>query len=66
LDVCQIQKENPDAGFGALSTLLGEKWKGVSAEEKKPYEEKAAALKGVYTAEMEAYKKVCHVIADLC
>ncbi len=34
-----VKQENPDADFGALSKLMGAKWKTLSAEEKKPYQE---------------------------
>lgn len=47
----QIKKANPEAEFKDISTILGTKWKTVTAEEKKPYEEK-------YQAEKEAYLKV--------
>lgn len=47
----QIKKENPDAEFKEISNILGAKWKNVSADEKKPYEER-------YQAEKEAYLKV--------
>lgn len=47
----EIKKENPEADFKDMSTLLGAKWKTVTPEEKKPYEEK-------YQAEKEAYLKV--------
>lgn len=47
----QIKKENPEAEFKEISNILGAKWKNVTAEEKKPYEEK-------YQAEKEAYLQV--------
>ncbi|KAF2313434.1 hypothetical protein GH714_010980 [Hevea brasiliensis] len=47
----EVKKENPDAEFKEISNILGSKWKNVSAEEKKPYEEK-------YQAEKEAYLQV--------
>lgn len=46
-----MKKANPDAEFKEISNLLGAKWKTVSAEEKKPYEER-------YQAEKEAYLKI--------
>ncbi|KAB5534780.1 hypothetical protein DKX38_017866 [Salix brachista] len=36
----EVKKENPDAEFKDISHILGEKWKTITAEEKKPYEEK--------------------------
>ncbi|XP_063939559.1 high mobility group B protein 6 [Daucus carota subsp. sativus] len=47
----EVKKENPDAEFKEISTMLAAKWKTVTAEEKKPYEEK-------YQAEKEAYLKI--------
>ncbi|CAJ2676473.1 unnamed protein product [Trifolium pratense] len=47
----EVKKENPEAEFKDISNMLGAKWKTVSAEEKKPYEEK-------YHAEKEAYLQV--------
>ncbi|GAQ80667.1 high mobility group box protein [Klebsormidium nitens] len=54
----QVQKENPEASFGALSTLLGEKWKNVSAEKKKPYEDQAKSLNDVYKEEKKVYEQI--------
>ncbi|KAG4946667.1 hypothetical protein JHK87_042674 [Glycine soja] len=33
-----IKKANPEAEFKEISTMVGAKWKTVTAEEKKPYE----------------------------
>ncbi|KAK1365434.1 hypothetical protein POM88_040995 [Heracleum sosnowskyi] len=53
----EVKKESPDAEFKEISTMLASKWKTVTAEEKKPYEEK-------YQAEKEAYLKI--VGAEKC
>ena len=37
----QVKQDNPDADFGELSKLLGAKWKLLTAEEKKPYEQES-------------------------
>ncbi|KAE8697616.1 High mobility group B protein 6 [Hibiscus syriacus] len=47
----EIKKENPEADFKEVSNILGAKWKMITAEEKKPYEE-------IYRAEKEAYLQV--------
>lgn len=47
----EINKGNPNADFKETSNLLGARWKGLSAEEKKPYEEK-------YQQEKEAYLQI--------
>ncbi|KAI6707097.1 hypothetical protein NL676_010059 [Syzygium grande] len=44
----EIKKENPEAEFKETSNILGTKWKSVTAEEKKPYEEKYQAEKAAY------------------
>ncbi|XP_027181233.1 high mobility group B protein 13-like isoform X1 [Coffea eugenioides] len=47
----EVKKANPEADFKEISTLLGAKWKTLSTEEKKPYEER-------YQEEKEAYLKI--------
>ncbi|KAB5529523.1 hypothetical protein DKX38_019604 [Salix brachista] len=47
----EVKKENPSAEFKDISHILGAKWKTITAEEKKPYEEK-------YQVEKEAYLKL--------
>lgn len=47
----KVKKANPKAEFKEISSILGTKWKTVSAEEKRPYEEK-------YQAEKENYLKI--------
>ncbi|CAN4077601.1 unnamed protein product [Withania somnifera] len=47
----EVKKANPNPEFKEMANLLGAKWKTLSAEEKKPYEEK-------YQAEKEAYLKI--------
>lgn len=47
----EVKKEYPEAEFKEISNILGAKWKTISPEEKKPYEEK-------YQAQKEAYLQV--------
>ncbi|XP_021846691.1 high mobility group B protein 13 [Spinacia oleracea] len=47
----EIKKENPNADFKEVSNIMGAKWKSLTPEEKKPYEEK-------YQAEKEAYLQI--------
>ncbi|KAL8150397.1 hypothetical protein V2J09_020205 [Rumex salicifolius] len=47
----EVKKANPDADFKEVSVILGAKWKTISPEVKKPYEEK-------YQAEKEAYLRI--------
>ncbi|KAJ9549828.1 hypothetical protein OSB04_022371 [Centaurea solstitialis] len=46
-----IKKEKPEAEFSEIANILGTKWKTVTPEEKKPYEEK-------YQIEKAAYAKI--------
>ncbi|ODQ49905.1 hypothetical protein SAICODRAFT_85939, partial [Saitoella complicata NRRL Y-17804] len=43
-----VRTENPDVTFGQVGKILGERWNSLSAEDKKPYEAKAAADKKRY------------------
>ncbi|KAF5196564.1 high mobility group B protein 6-like [Thalictrum thalictroides] len=47
----EVKKENPNAEFKEISNILGTKWKNLSVEEKKPYEEK-------YQEDKEAYLQI--------
>ncbi|XP_078439556.1 high mobility group B protein 13-like [Wolffia australiana] len=47
----EIKKEKPEAEFKEISNLLGARWKSLSVEEKKPYEER-------YQSEKEAYLQI--------
>ncbi|KAK1564809.1 hypothetical protein Q3G72_012127 [Acer saccharum] len=53
----EVKKENPEAEFKDISNILGAKWKTVSAEEKKPYEEKYQAEKEIYLQVMAKDKR---------
>ncbi|XP_043717692.1 high mobility group B protein 13-like [Telopea speciosissima] len=51
-DQCnEVKKENSQSEFKEISNILGSKWKNLSPEEKKPYEEK-------YQADKEAYLQI--------
>ncbi|KAI8088028.1 high mobility group box domain-containing protein [Gilbertella persicaria] len=49
-----VKDANPGVTFGQIGKLLGEKWKSMSDEEKKPYNEKAAKDKERYEQEKAA------------
>lgn len=51
----EMREANPDAKFGDISKLLGERWKALSSDEKAPYEEMARADKERYKAQMKDY-----------
>lgn len=50
-----VRTENPGIAFGQIGRLLGERWRGLSAEEKEPYEKKAANDKKRYESEKAQY-----------
>ncbi|KAI9261758.1 high mobility group box domain-containing protein [Sporodiniella umbellata] len=49
-----VKEENPNATFGEIGKLLGEKWKNLTDDEKKPYNDKAEADKKRYEDEKAA------------
>ncbi|KAI7883605.1 HMG box protein [Lichtheimia hyalospora FSU 10163] len=53
----KVKEENPDASFGTLGKILGEKWKAMTDEEKAPYTAKAEQDKKRYEAEKAALEK---------
>lgn len=52
-----VRAENPGISFGQVGRLLGEKWKALSADDKIPYENKAASDKKRYEKEKAEYAK---------
>ena len=52
----QVKAENPGIGFGEVGKVLGAKWKETDADARAEFEEKAAADKQRYNAEMLAFK----------
>ncbi|XP_021890955.1 high mobility group B protein 6-like isoform X2 [Carica papaya] len=44
----EIKKERPNAEFKEISNIVGAKWKTLTAEERKPYEDKYKVEKGAY------------------
>jgi len=50
-----VKKENPDASFGELSKLVGEKYKSLTEEEQKKWDAKAVKDKARYAEEMKDY-----------
>ncbi|KAI7849816.1 high mobility group box domain-containing protein [Circinella umbellata] len=51
----QIKEDNPDASFGTIGKLLGDKWKKMTDDDKAPYVAKANTDKERYEAEKKAY-----------
>lgn len=44
----KVKEETPGLSIGDVAKKLGERWNKISAEEKQPYEKKAAKLKEKY------------------
>ncbi|CEG80656.1 hypothetical protein RMATCC62417_14959 [Rhizopus microsporus] len=53
----QIEKEFPELVFAQKSRIYGERWRKLSDEEKKPYNEMAQQDRERYTKEMAVYEK---------
>merc|ERR1711971_187611 len=51
----KVKEENPDLSFGELGKLMGEKYRNLTEEEKKPYLEAAEKDKERSKRETEAY-----------
>ena len=54
-----VKKDNPDLKPTEVMGKLGEVWRGMSADEKKPWEDKALADKERFDKEAKEYKGVC-------
>ena len=50
-----FKEANPDASVGELSKLMGEQWKEMNEEAKKPYNDKAESLKAEYDEAMKVF-----------
>eukprot|EP00474_Spongospora_subterranea_P008415 CRZ08873.1 hypothetical protein [Spongospora subterranea] len=52
----ELKSENPSLAFGKIGAKLGEIWRTLSSEEKRPYEERASSDRERYRKQMESYK----------
>jgi len=59
------EKNDGKAKFGDVAKEVSARWNAMSADEKKPYEEKAASDKARYQTEMVAYNAACDPAAAL-
>lgn len=50
-----VRSDNPGIAFGQIGRVLGERWKALTAEDKIPFEDKAAKDKKRYESEKEQY-----------
>lgn len=50
-----VVSENPSLTFTEVGRLLGEKWRALSSDQKKPFEQKSEADKDRYRMEREKY-----------
>jgi len=51
-----VAKGHPQWKVSDVASELGKQWRGMSAAQKKPYEDKAVKDKARYEAEMKKYK----------
>ncbi|KNC31727.1 hypothetical protein FF38_03483 [Lucilia cuprina] len=52
-----VRAENPDAKFGDIGKLIGEKWRSLDEKDKKKYDDLASNDKTRYDQEKEKYNK---------
>jgi high mobility group protein B1 len=52
----QIKGEHPGLSIGDVAKKLGEMWNNTAADDKQPYEKKAAELKEKYEKAITAYR----------
>ncbi|KAG0252522.1 Non-histone chromosomal protein 6 [Mortierella polycephala] len=52
----KVKAQNPDASFGEIGRLLGEKWRSYSADQKGPYVAKHEKAKAKYVVDKAAYE----------
>lgn len=52
----RVKEENPEASFGDIARIISQRFKSLSASEKKIWENKAAEDKERYTREMSEYQ----------
>jgi hypothetical protein len=52
----KVKEDNPDASFGDIARIISNRFKNLSAKERKIWDEAAAADKERYLQEMEEYK----------
>ncbi|RWQ96501.1 high mobility group box domain-containing protein [Paecilomyces variotii] len=52
-----VREQNPGISFGQVGKVLGERWKALSDEDRRPYEEKAQADKKRYEDEKASYNQ---------
>ncbi|KAM7149262.1 high mobility group protein B1-like isoform 1-T1 [Molossus nigricans] len=52
----KIKGEHPGLSIGDVAKKLGEMWNNTAADDKQPYEEKAAKLKEKYEKDIAAYR----------
>lgn len=53
----EVQAANPDLKITEIAKVLGQKWKGISEEERKQYQDEANKLKEQHKITVENYKK---------
>lgn len=51
----EVKKSQPDISYNALIGMIGEKWKAMTDEEKKPYQDRYEELAGEWKAKQRVY-----------
>ncbi|KAG7580114.1 hypothetical protein FFLO_00085 [Filobasidium floriforme] len=54
----EVKKSQPDISYNALIGMIGEKWKAMTDEEKKPYQDRYEELAGEWKAKQRVYTDV--------
>ena len=60
----ELKQENPELPFGKIGAKLGEIWRMMTPEEKKPYEDRATVDRERYRKEMLDYQTGKHAVAS--
>merc|ERR1740121_627753 len=53
----ELLKENAGLNTRELASRIGKLWEGLTAEERKPFEQRAQAFKDAYQFELDEYKE---------
>lgn len=60
----ELRRQYPELPFGKVGAKLGEIWRGMSVEQRKPYEDRAALDRERYRREMADWQNGRHVGGD--
>lgn len=60
----ELRRQYPELPFGKVGAKLGEIWRGMTVEQRKPYEDRAALDRERYRREMQEWQNGKHVGGD--